>query len=361
MTVTMRMLTPAPVLLAALLASLVTVGCDNKATKKSPAATSSSEPAADTVVATYGSGQKVTWGELNEKIKDQLSELDQQKYQLRKQTLDGVINEKLVEAEATKRGVTAQELLKKEVEDKVTAPSEEEMRKLYDQAQAQGQIPPGASYDQLKPRIQQFLSGPALENRRREFFTQLREGSKVNVSLPAPARDRKEVAATGPARGPENAKVTIVEFSDFQCPFCSRAIKTVDDVVKQYDGKVRLVFRQFPLDFHQQAAKAAEASLCAGDQGKFWEYHDKLFANQQALQVEDLKKYAGELSLDAAKFGECLDSGTKAAQVSADLEAGKKVGVNGTPAFFINGVMISGAQPIEEFKAIIDEELKGKM
>lgn len=354
----MRMRTLAPLLLATLLASSVTIGCDNKAAKK-PSATSS-DPAADTVVATFSGGKKVTWGELNEKIKDQLSEFEQQKFQLRKQTLDGIINEKLVEAEATKRGVTAQQLIKAEVEDKVTAPSEEEMRKLYDQAQAQGQLPPGVTYEQVKPRIQQFLSGPALENRRREFFTQLRDGAKVDVSLPAPPRERKQVEATGPARGPEGAKVTIVEFSDFQCPFCSRAIKTVDEVVKQYDGKVRLVFRQFPLDFHQQAAKAAEASLCAADQGKFWEYHDKLFASQQALQVADLKQYAGELSLDAAKFGECLDSGAKAAQVNADLEAGKKVGVNGTPAFFINGVMLSGAQPIEEFKSIIDEELKGK-
>ena len=124
--------------------------------------------------------------------------------------------------------------------------------------------------------------------------------------------------------------------------------------------KIRLVFRQFPLEMHKEAPKAAEAALCANEQGKFWEYHDTLFQNQQALSVENLKTYAGNLKLDTKKFNECLASGKMAATVKADMEAGAKVGVSGTPAFFINGVMLSGAQPFEEFKKVIDEELQGK-
>ena len=119
------------------------------------------------------------------------------------------------------------------------------------------------------------------------------------------------------------------------------------------------MFRHFPLEFHKKAPKAAEAALCANEQGKFWEFHDQLFKNQQKLEVDELKEHAKALGLDAAKFDECLDSGKIAAQVKEDTAAGKKVGVTGTPAFFINGVMLSGAQPIEEFKGVIDAELKG--
>src|SRR6185295_8431898 len=129
------------------------------------------------------------------------------------------------------------------------------------------------------------------------------------------------------------------------------------EVMQTYAGKVRLVFRHFPLEFHAQAPKAAEAAACANEQGKFWEYHDVLFKNQQKLQPEDLKAHASGMGLDATKFAECLDSGRMAAQVKTDTEAGRKAGVNGTPAFFINGNVLSGAQPLDAFKQVIDAEL----
>jgi len=167
-----------------------------------------------------------------------------------------------------------------------------------------------------------------------------------------------KVDATGPARGPEGAKVTIVEFSDFECPFCARAEESVNQVMEKYAGKVRLVFRHFPLNFHPNAPKAAEASMCANDQGKFWEMHKTLFANNKALGVEDLKKHAATAGLDQAKFNECLDSGKMKGIVDADTKAGGEAGVSGTPAFFINGKLLSGAQPASEFEKIIDAELK---
>jgi protein-disulfide isomerase len=160
-----------------------------------------------------------------------------------------------------------------------------------------------------------------------------------------------------PFRGAENAKVTIVSFSDFQCPFCSRSEPTIQQLLKDYDGKIKYVFRNFPLSFHENAQKAAEASLCARDQGKFWEMHDKLFANQNALQVDKLKGYAVELGLNAATFNTCLDGGSKAAIVAADEQEGAGYGVQGTPSFFINGEMIVGAQPVAAFKAVIDKKL----
>ena len=139
-----------------------------------------------------------------------------------------------------------------------------------------------------------------------------------------------------------------------------REVPVIDRILKEYDGKVRLVFRHYPLDFHTFAGKAAEAGACAQDQGKFWELHDKMFSNQGKLAVDDLKGYAKSVGMDASKFDKCLDSGEKKALVEEDMKAGSAAGVNGTPAFFINGVFINGAQPYEQIKQTVDRELKRK-
>jgi protein-disulfide isomerase len=354
---------PITTLMAAFLAVSFYAGCNKE---KAPATASgttatAAEPSPDTVVATFGDGQKITLGELNERIKEPLANLEKQKHQLRKQGLDGFVVERLVQAEAKKRGMTEDDYFKAEIDDKIAQPPEAEVRKLYDESKER--LPPGTTYEQVRPQIVDFLTGSQKQEQARALFEQLKKDANIQIMLPEPPRpapERKEVAATGPARGPATAPITIVEFSDFQCPFCSRASKTVDEVVQAYPEQVRLVFRQFPLDFHEQAPKASEASLCANDQGKFWEYHDVLFANQRALEVPKLKEYAQQVGLDGGKFNECLDSGRKAEVVQADLAAGKKVGVTGTPAFFINGIMLSGAQPIDEFKSVIDAELKQK-
>jgi protein-disulfide isomerase len=351
-------------ILAALLAASLLAGCNKEkapATSPTTPTATTSEPTPDTVVATFGDGQKITFGELNERIKEPLANLEKQKHQLRKQGIEGFVTERLVQSEAKKRGMSEEQLIKAEVDDKIPQPPEAEIKKLYDEAKER--LPPGTTYEQVKPQIVEFLTGSKKQERAREFFGELRKTANVQITLPEPPKapvERKEVAATGPSKGPENAPITIVEFSDFQCPYCSRAMKTVDEVVAAYPNQIRLVFRHFPLEFHKEAPKAAEASLCANDQGKFWEYHDLLFANQQALQVPQLKEYAKKVGLDTAKFNKCLDSGEKASIVSADMAEGQKLGVNGTPAFFINGILLSGAQPAEEFKSIIDEELKAK-
>lgn len=161
--------------------------------------------------------------------------------------------------------------------------------------------------------------------------------------------------------GKKKAPVTIVEYSDFECPFCARGAQTMDQIKEQYvdDGKVKIVFKHFPLAFHKNAQKAGEAAECAGDQGKFWEMHDKMFENQKSLMVDNLKQYAADLGLKADKFNTCLDEGKYAQKVMDDMADGKRNGVSGTPAFFVNDVMVSGAQPIENFKKIIDAYLSG--
>ncbi len=163
-----------------------------------------------------------------------------------------------------------------------------------------------------------------------------------------------------PVMGPKNAPVTIVAFSDFQCPFCSRVVPTLHDLEKQYEGKIKVVFKHQPLPFHNNAKIAAAASMAANEQGKFWEMHDKLFANQQALDRGNLERYAQELGLDMGKFKAALDSNKYDAYIQADSAEGMRVGANGTPTFFINGRQLVGAQPIDAFKNVIDDELKKK-
>ena len=161
-------------------------------------------------------------------------------------------------------------------------------------------------------------------------------------------------------KGNANAKVTIIEFSDYECPFCGRHFaETYPQIVKEYvdTGKVKLVFRDFPLSFHPDAQKAAEAAECAGEQNKYWQMHDKLYTNQQALDVESLKIYAKDIGLNTATFNACLDDGKMVDEVAKDFADGQSYGVTGTPAFFINGRFIAGAYPFADFKKIIDEEL----
>ncbi len=162
-------------------------------------------------------------------------------------------------------------------------------------------------------------------------------------------------------KGSADAPVTIVEFSDFQCPYCGRFYtQTLPQIEENYikTGKVKFAYRHFPLSFHQYAQKSAEASECADEQGKFWEYHNKVYENQQTLSLESLKQFAKDLSLDTGKFDECLDSGKMESKVKKDFAEGQAAGVQGTPAFFINGVSLVGAQPYSAFEQVIENSLK---
>jgi protein-disulfide isomerase len=192
----------------------------------------------------------------------------------------------------------------------------------------------------------------------------LEEGAKNAPAAPAPQGAPAEPAVQNvevgkaPVRGPKNAPITLIAFSDFECPFCGRVLPTLKQIEEQYAGKVRVAFKNQPLSFHPNAKPAAMAALAAHEQGKFWEYHDKLFANQRALDRASLERYAQELGLDMGKFKAALDTNKYDGQVSADMSEASRLGVTGTPTFFINGRMIVGAQGFDAFKRIIDEELK---
>jgi protein-disulfide isomerase len=209
----------------------------------------------------------------------------------------------------------------------------------------------------IKKADAELARGTKIEN----LYAELQKGAGLAPppqAEPAPVVV-KDLNITGaPAKGPANAPVTIVTFSDFQCPFCSRVVPTLNQIEKEYGAKVKVVFKNQPLPFHDKARLAAAAGLAANEQGKFWGMHDKMFANQQALDRASLERYAQELGLDVGKFKAALDSNKFEAQISADSAEGTRVGANGTPTFFINGRQLVGAQPFEQFKSVIDDELK---
>lgn len=348
--------------LTAAAASLVALtACNNAATSTagSKANGATTSPATDpaTVVATIGS-EKITMADLDKELRGQFRALDQelqeQKHRLREQGLEALIAQKLVSMEAKKQGVPEDEMLKKHVEAQVTKPTDEEIKAFYD---SQAGMPGLPSFEEAKDRIANYLMAERNRKVMFDFFDKLKSEQTVTISLPEPELPKVDVAATGPSKGPDNAKVTIVTFSDFECPFCSRVNPALEQVMETYEGQVRVVFRDYPLAFHANAPKASEAGHCAHEQGKFWEMHDKLFANQKALQPAQLKGYAEEIGLDKAKFDACLDSGRMAEVVKKNMEDGEAAGVQGTPAFFVNGTMLSGALPFEEFKKVIDKEL----
>ena len=161
-------------------------------------------------------------------------------------------------------------------------------------------------------------------------------------------------------KGSASAPIELIEFADFECPYCLAASPTVTQVLNTYGDRIRMVFRIYPLQNHPNARPAAEAAQCANEQGKFWAYHDRLFGNPGHLLVPELKQTAVDLGLDAAKFNACVDARKYKSVVEADQQAGNDAGVTGTPAFFINGRMMTGAQPFEAFKRVIDDELELK-
>ena len=306
-------------------------------------------------------GQAITMGEVDLLAKSDLgraeTEHNERIHGIRSQALNGLVEKRLIEKKAQAEKITPEQLVEREVTSKAPNPTDDEIKVLYDKTKASGRpLPP---IEQVREDITKFLTARKSQDLQQAFMTSLKSASKVEMKLPALVVPKVEVAAVGPMKGDPKAPVTIVEFSDFECPFCSRAEASVKQVMEVYKGKVRLYFRDFPLPFHSKAQKAAESALCAGEQNKYWEMNETLFANQQALDVPQLKEHAKKLSLDGKKFAECLDSGRMASKVAESKKAGEAVGVTGTPAFFINGRMISGAQPFEKFKEMIDSELAG--
>ena len=301
------------------------------------------------VVATI-QDQPITAEELTTSIRGELLKLDTQRYEALKNGLNAIIGQRLTEMEAKSRDMSVEQLRQEEITAKIAKATEEEVKKFYEENKQRINQP----FDKIQGRIEEYLNQRSQQQRERAFLGELRKRYQVAIALEAP---RVDVGIDDdPILGAKDAMVTIIEFSDFECPYCRRVQPTLKRLLKEYEGKVRLVFRDFPLSFHKNAQKAAEASQCVGDQDKFWPYHDKLF-EQTALSLDNLKKYASDMSLDMDKFNTCLDSGKYAQEVAKDMRDGQAVGVNSTPAFFVNGQPLSGAVPYERFQELVETAL----
>src|SRR5262245_35864450 len=302
-------------------------------------------------------GETITAEELDRALGARLSKLEEQIYDLKSRELDSLIAQRLFAQEAAKRGISVPALLDAEVTAKVSLVTEKEIEDFYQANKARMR----GDDTEIRQKIRAFLQQQKLSARREAFVESLRSEGKVVVRLQPPPASRVEVSTDGaPVRGAADAPVTVVEFSDFECPFCKQTHPTLKQLLDRYPGKVRLAYRDFPLDsIHPQARRAAEAARCAQDQGKFWEYHDLLFTQSPQLAPEDLRRYAGQVGVDVTKFDSCLAAGTHKAAVQRDLDDGNRLGITGTPAFFVNGRTLTGAQPLEAFTRLIEQELAG--
>lgn len=341
--------------------AVLVAGCSSSSKAASPAeaaaAQASRAPATADTTSLYaeGGGISVSRAELEGRIAaDQLMDLRQRDYELRREALDDLLGEKLLQKEAAARSLTLDELARREIDQKADKPDPAEIEKLLLQNQRRFA---GVPKEQALAAVENAVRARNRDTRASAFRRELVRKHGVKILLEPP---RYEVAVPGdaPVLGPAKAPVTIVEFADYQCPFCHQAQGTVDEVLRRYAGKVRFVHLDFPLDgLHPRATPAARASRCAGEQGKFWEYHRGLLTVMTELSDADLKKHAENAGLDVTAFASCLAQPGADAAIRASLEEGRRLGVTATPTFFLNGRRLVGAKQLPDFVAIIEEEL----
>jgi len=299
-------------------------------------------------------GREITEEHIRQKATGVLARLETQMYQVRKQALNAVVADFLLEEQAKKEGMTVDQLMKRDIEAKAGAVTDAEVEKFYEDRRAQIQKP----IDEVRPQIVEAIRGNRVAMLRADYVKKLRESARVHSSLEPPIVTVPVDGQKAFARGNPRAPVTIVEFSDYTCGYCAKAETELARLQEIYKDKIQLILKDYPR--MGAAEKPLQAARCAGEQGKQAEYHRALFANQKTLgQPETLKKLAGEVGLDAARFAACLDEGRYAAQVRKDKEDGDRAGVSGTPTFFINGRMLQGAQPLAAFREVIDELIQG--
>ena len=306
--------------------------------------------------------RSVTVKELDERWRqtdaaDQIQTI-QKLYDGRRNALETIVAEMLLAEAAKSRGLSLEAYAQSEISRRVKPVSDAEVAAFYQNNASQMQ---GRTFEVMAPAITRYLTEQQEAEARLALINELRKaGPSVRLMMDAP-RFEVDLEDSDPSIGNPKAKVTIVEFSDFQCPYCLRVSPTLKKIRATYGDKVRLVWTDFPLtQIHPQAFKAGDAGHCAAEQGKFWEYHDQLFGNQQALMPDDLKKYAAALGMDAGRFDSCLDMSKHAEVVRDGVAQGTRLGINSTPTVFVNGRRVEGAQAYEVFAAAIDEELSKK-
>jgi predicted DsbA family dithiol-disulfide isomerase len=299
------------------------------------------------VIAEVG-GQKLTLGDLQQQLGGKLLQARYQYYMNQRKALDQLIDDKLLEIEARNRDLSVDELLKTVVYRGVKDPTEDQMQVYYEGTES------AESYEEMRDQILDHIRELRRDKARANFVKELRNNARVQVLLEPPLIDVNLKDAY--EKGSTTSPVTLVEFADYECPYCQKITPELQKLEKEYAGRLAVVYKDFPLPIHHTSQKAAEAARCAGEQGKFWEYHDVLFYSKQ-LQISDLKAHARVLRLDGDRFDKCLDDGAEAANVKKDLEEAHQLGLTGTPSFFVNGHFFSGAADYAVLKEMVEMEL----
>ncbi|MGA2408836.1 MAG: thioredoxin domain-containing protein [Candidatus Binataceae bacterium] len=310
--------------------------------------------AASPIVA-YVGGHKITLSEVEQAQPDEIQGANAKilsarfaAFMAQRQAALQLIDDQLLAQEAARQHMSVDDLIKKITANKLKTPSEEALQIYY--LGAQTDIP----YSDARDKIIQHVAVLEQKKLLKDYNEELRKRAGVRIVLMPP---RVQVAAgDAPATGPADAPITLIEFADYQCPYCRQMQPAVNTLLEQYKGKIRYVYKNFPLPSHPFAEKAAEAALCAGQQGQYWLYHDELFSQPpNTLDEPTLKKTAADIKLDTAKFDSCLDSNAEAADVKASFDEGRNIGISGTPSFVINGYFISGDVPEEVLNEVVGQ------
>ncbi len=293
--------------------------------------------------------------ELYSGIETDLFEAEMKIFEIKFNRLNQLLVEKLIAKDPKAKGMTADQYFTKYISEKIKISDKDIEAFIKERKIDKAQV-----NDQLKERVKNYLALQKKDEALKSWIAEKTKKTGIEVYFQKPTRPTFDVkVGNAPTYGNKNAKVTIIEFSDFQCPFCAQGAKMLTKIKQKYGKKVLIAFKQYPLPFHSQAKKAAVAALCMNEQSVdlFWKMHDKMFADQSKLGVDALKETAKSLGADTEKFNTCLDQNKFIGQVEKDIQEGKEIGVKSTPTFYVNGQLIAGAQGIEVFSEIIDQEL----
>ena len=299
--------------------------------------------------------ENISYKELTTGVEADIFELEKKIFDLKMENLKQLVMKKLIEADKNSKGITQDQYIEKYVVNNIKI-SSKDIEKFIEEKK----IPQAQITEEIKGRIKTYMEMEAKQKKLDDWLNAKLVKSPVEVYLPKPKRPYFQIdLGQSPRFGKVDAPVTIVEFSDFQCPHCATASDIIKEVKQKFKDKVAVVYKNFPLPFHTQAKTAAMAGLCAHEQKpeSFWKFHDHFFANQDKLSLEEIQKSAKDFGVDATKMKECVDSQKMAKLIDADIELGKTISVKSTPTFFVNGKLVSGAQPLEVFAELIEEEL----
>lgn len=307
------------------------------------------EPRAKTEVVAVIDRVEISASDLEQKEPAKLLRARDQYYLAQREALNQLIEDSLLEAEARREGASVQQLVDQHINSLVKDPTEDQLQVYYEGLQTE------APFSETRAKILDTIRQRRTAKARADYLNTLRSKANIVVLLEPPTAD--VALANAPTLGSRDAPVEVIEFADYECPYCRKMESNLKELRSEFQGQVVFAFKDFPLPMHKHAEKAAEAARCAGREGKFWEYHDLLFEKSGALDPAQLKEYARTLGLDGAKFDGCLDSGAEAAGIKENVEEGGRLGLTGTPSVFVNGHFFSGVTSYSALRDIVVQEI----